>query len=103
MNIMLVSRHGAHARSACASRWAPGRGHSQFLVEAMTLARRRAGGVAVGLGAAHAVSYVASWRILIQPQAVLLAVRFAVVVGIVFGMYPTREAARSTRSCAEVR
>jgi putative ABC transport system permease protein len=68
---------------------------SQFLVEALTLALGGGlVGVGVGLGVTHAVSYVASWRVLIEPQAVLLALGFAIAVGVVFGVYPARKAAR---------
>jgi putative ABC transport system permease protein len=97
MNIMLVSvtertreigvrvAVGARARDI----------FEQFLVEALTLALGGGlVGVGLGLGVAHAVSYVASWRILVQPHAVLLAVGFALVVGVVFGVYPARKAAR---------
>jgi putative ABC transport system permease protein len=97
MNIMLVSvtertreigvriAVGARARDIFA----------QFLVEALTLSLAGGlAGVAVGLAAAHAVAYVARWRILIQPEAVLVAVGFAVAVGVAFGVYPARKAAR---------
>jgi putative ABC transport system permease protein len=97
MNIMLVSvtertreiglriAVGARGRDILA----------QFQVEAVTLSLL--GGliaVGVGLGAAYTISYVARWRVLIQPQAVLVAVGFAAAMGIAFGLYPARKAAR---------
>jgi putative ABC transport system permease protein len=70
---------------------------AQFLVEALTLSLGGGlVGVGLGLGSAYAVSSLANWRILIQPQGVLLAVGVAMAVGIVFGVYPARKAARLT-------
>ena len=99
MNIMLVSvtertreigvrvAVGARARDIFA----------QFLVEALTLSLGGGlVGVGLGLGSAYAVSSLANWQILIQPQGVLLAVGVAMAVGIVFGVYPARKAARLT-------
>lgn len=97
MNMMLVSvtertreigvriAVGARARDIFA----------QFLAEALALSLAGSVvGVGLGLVAAQTVSYLAQWRILIQPQAVLLAVGFAVAVGVAFGVYPARKAAR---------
>ena len=70
---------------------------AQFLVEALTLSLGGGlVGVGLGLGSAYAVSSLANWQILIQPQGVLLAVGVAMAVGIVFGVYPARKAARLT-------
>jgi putative ABC transport system permease protein len=67
----------------------------QFLVEALTLALiGGAGGVAVGLGASHAIGYFAEWRTLIGVEAIALAFGFAPVVGVIFGLYPAHKAAR---------
>jgi putative ABC transport system permease protein len=66
---------------------------SQFLVEALALGGGPIG-VSLGFGVAHTLAYVAGWQILIQPQAILLTVGFAVAVGMVFGVYPARRAAR---------
>ena len=68
---------------------------TQFLIEAVTLSL--VGGVlgiAVGLGGSHAISYFAEWRTLIALDAVLVAFGFAAAVGILFGLYPARKAAR---------
>ncbi|MBI3126601.1 MAG: ABC transporter permease [Candidatus Tectomicrobia bacterium] len=68
---------------------------SQFLVEALALSL--AGGligVLLGLGGSGAIAYFAGWPVLILPDSVLLAFGFAGGVGIFFGFYPARKAAR---------
>ena len=67
----------------------------QFLVEAVTLAL--VGGVVgavVGAAAAIEIAWQAGWPVLISPWAILVACAFAAFVGIVFGLYPARRAAR---------
>jgi ABC-type antimicrobial peptide transport system permease subunit len=67
----------------------------QFLVEAVMLAA--AGGIAgtvLGVAAATLIGQLAGWPILISPVAVLLALVFSGAVGLVFGVYPARRAAR---------
>ena len=66
----------------------------QFLVEAVTLAL--VGGVvgAVVGAAAIEIAWQAGWPVLISPWAILVACAFAAFVGIVFGFYPARRAAR---------
>jgi len=67
----------------------------QFLVEAVTLSLIGGlAGVALGMAAAFGVAQLAGWRIVVAPQAVLLAVAFAFVIGVFFGFYPARKAAR---------
>jgi putative ABC transport system permease protein len=67
----------------------------QFLVEAITLALIGGGvGIACGLAGSRAVSYFAEWRTLVAPQAIVVAFGFAAGVGIFFGFYPARKAAR---------
>jgi putative ABC transport system permease protein len=68
---------------------------AQFLVEAVTLALL--GGIlgaAIGIAAAIAVGSIAQWPVIIDLSAVLLAVGFAAAVGVFFGYYPARKAAR---------
>jgi putative ABC transport system permease protein len=68
---------------------------AQFLIEAVTLSViGGAVGIVLGVGAAHAVSELAGWRIELQIDAVVLAVAFAAAVGIFFGYYPARKASR---------
>jgi putative ABC transport system permease protein len=67
----------------------------QFLVEAVTLSLIGGLiGVALGMGTSLAIAELAGWRIVISPQAVGLAVAFAFVIGVFFGFYPARKAAR---------
>ncbi len=97
MNIMLVSvtertreiglrmAVGARARDILV----------QFLVEAITLSLIGGViGIVLGLGASRAISYMAEWRTLVAPEAIALAFGFAAAVGIFFGFYPARKAAR---------
>jgi putative ABC transport system permease protein len=68
---------------------------TQFLVEAVTLSLiGGAIGIAVGLGGASAISYFAEWRTLIEAELIVVACGVAAAVGIVFGFYPARRAAR---------
>jgi putative ABC transport system permease protein len=67
---------------------------TQFLVEAVTLSV--AGGfvgILLGIGASALISHIAGWATAVGPGAVLLAVFFSALVGIVFGYYPARKAA----------
>jgi len=51
-------------------------------------------GILIGVGGAFAIAQVAGWRILLSPEAVMLAVAFAFAIGVFFGFYPARKAAR---------
>ncbi|MGH2453175.1 MAG: ABC transporter permease [bacterium] len=67
----------------------------QFLVEAVTLSVSGGLlGVALGVGATRLVTGLAGWATLITPAAVALSFGFAVIVGIVFGLYPAHRAGR---------
>jgi len=97
MNIMLLSvtertreigirrAVGARARDV----------RSQFVLEAVALSV--AGGllgVVVGLAAARGLSHYLRWSTTISPAAVILSVGVAAAVGIFFGWYPAKQAAR---------
>jgi putative ABC transport system permease protein len=97
MNIMLVSvterTREIGLRMAVGARTRDILG--QFLVEAVTLSLIGGlVGVALGIGAATAIASFAGWRIALSPEAVALAVAFAFVIGVFFGFYPARKAAR---------
>ena len=72
-----------------------GRPMEWFLVEAIVLST--AGGILgtlLGIGAAVLIGRLAAWPILISPPAVAIALVFSGVVGLAFGVYPARRAAR---------
>ena len=48
----------------------------------------------LGTAAAYTVAQFAGWRIVLAPEAVLLAVAFALAIGVFFGFYPARKASR---------
>jgi len=67
----------------------------QFLVEAVVLSI--VGGIiGIGLGyaTARAVSLKFGWNTLVSPESVVMAFAFSAVIGIFFGFYPARKAAR---------
>ncbi|MGH7529614.1 MAG: ABC transporter permease [Gemmatimonadales bacterium] len=67
----------------------------QFLAEAITLCVLGGiCGIALGISAAAAVSRLNGWSVLITPGAIVLAVGFSVTVGLFFGVWPARRAAR---------
>jgi putative ABC transport system permease protein len=97
MNIMLVSV--TERTREIGLRMAVGaRGRDillQFLVEAITLSLIGGlVGIALGLAGSRAISYLAEWRTLVAPEAIALAFGFAAGIGIFFGFYPARKAAR---------
>ncbi len=97
MNIMLVSvterTREIGLRLAVGAR--PRDILSQFLIEATTLATLGgAVGVVAGIVAARLVANAFNWPTLISPEAILVAVGFSGLVGIFFGFYPARRAAR---------
>jgi len=67
----------------------------QFLVEAVTLALLGGVvGILVGTGFSSLLSSFLGWATFISPIAVLVAAAFSAAVGIFFGYYPARKAAR---------
>ena len=97
MNIMLVSVRertreigirkaiGARARDILA----------QFLVEALTLSLLGGLiGIVVGLAVSALIGQLAGWGFTFNPATVAVAVLFSLLVGVVFGVWPARQAAR---------
>lgn len=67
----------------------------QFLIESLVLCLAGgAVGVAAGWGGAHILQQAAGWQTVVAPQAVALAFLFSAAVGIFFGLWPARRAAR---------
>ena len=97
MNIMLVSV--TERTREIGLRMAVGaRGRDillQFLVEAVTLALIGGLiGVVLGVATSYAVGHFAGWRTEVNVAAVVLAVGFSGAIGVFFGFYPARKAAR---------
>jgi ABC-type antimicrobial peptide transport system permease subunit len=67
----------------------------QFLVEAVTLSVvGGAVGVALGLSVAAGLTALFEWSTRVSAAAILLAFGMAAAVGVLFGFYPARRAAR---------
>jgi putative ABC transport system permease protein len=97
MNIMLVSvterTREIGIRKALGAE--PGRIQGQFLAEALALCS--AGGligIVVGVGASRMVSRLAGWQTSVAPESLAIAFGVALGVGLFFGYYPARRAAR---------
>ncbi len=97
MNIMLVSvtertreiglrlAVGARQRDVLA----------QFLIEATTLATiGGAVGIALGIAAALTIANFAGWPSVVSIETILIAVGVSGMIGVFFGFYPARQAAR---------
>ena len=97
MNIMLLSvterTREIGVRRAVGARARDVR--SQFVLEAMTLSvTGGVAGVCLGLVVASGLSRYLHWSTTISPGAVVVSVSVAAAVGIFFGWYPARQAAR---------
>jgi putative ABC transport system permease protein len=67
----------------------------QFLIEAVVLCVfGGAIGVVLGSGGAYGLAKLFRWNMLISPSAIVLAFVFSASVGIIFGLWPARRAAR---------
>ncbi|HKK27701.1 MAG TPA: ABC transporter permease [Gemmatimonadota bacterium] len=68
---------------------------TQFLLEALVLCL--AGGVVgilLGGGGAMVLASAANWNVEVSPGAIFLAVAFSLTIGLFFGLWPARRAAR---------
>ena len=67
----------------------------QFLIEAIVLSLMGGGlGVLLGIGASDLVSRLNHWPTLVSSEAIVAALVFSGAVGVFFGFYPARRAAR---------
>ena len=97
MNIMLVSvsertrEIGIRMAVGAKARHVLG----QFLLEAIILSIVGGGiGVALGIAASRMIAAIAGWPVAVNVSSVAMAFGFATFVGIFFGWYPARKAAR---------
>ena len=97
MNIMLVSVR-ERTREIGIRKAIGARGRdilAQFLVEALTLSLLGGLiGIAVGLAVSAGIGQLAGWGFTFSPGTVAIAVLFSLMVGVVFGVWPARQAAR---------
>jgi putative ABC transport system permease protein len=97
MNMMLVSVHERTReigirKSVGADPW---RIQMQFLIEAVVLSTLGGVvGVLAGIGVTRLVSSLARWQTLVTPTSLVFAFAVALAVGLFFGYYPARRAAR---------
>lgn len=68
---------------------------AQFLIEATTLATiGGAVGIALGVGSALTIANIAGWPSVVSIETILVAVGVSGMIGVFFGFYPARQAAR---------
>jgi putative ABC transport system permease protein len=97
MNIMLVSvterTREIGLRLAVGARRRDIR--NQFLTEATALCLLGGlVGIGIGIAVSAGIARLAGWPIFLGPEAMLVAVAFSAAIGIFFGYYPARIAAR---------
>ena len=67
---------------------------SQFLTEAVVLSLM-GGAIGIFFGWAHLrITNLLGWAVLVSPFSIIAAVVFSMAVGVFFGFYPARKAAR---------
>jgi putative ABC transport system permease protein len=68
---------------------------SQFLIEALTLSLLGGFiGVLAGLVVSAVIGRIAGWGFIFDPNTIAMATLFSLLVGVVFGVWPARQAAR---------
>jgi putative ABC transport system permease protein len=97
MNIMLVSVR-ERTREIGIRKAVGARGRDilwQFLIEALTLSLLGGLiGILLGLAVSALIGQLAGWGLQFSPSTVAAAVVFSLIVGVVFGVWPARQAAR---------
>jgi putative ABC transport system permease protein len=97
MNIMLVSVR-ERTREIGIRKAVGARGRdilAQFLIEALTLSLLGGLiGIVVGFGVSALIGQIAGWGVQLSLSTVAAAVLFSLAVGVVFGVWPARQAAR---------
>ncbi len=97
MNIMLVSVR-ERTREIGVRKAVGARGRdilAQFLVEALTLSLLGGLiGIILGLVVSAGIGQLAGWGFVFNPVTIVAAVLFSLAVGVVFGVWPARQAAR---------
>ncbi|MEE8148440.1 MAG: ABC transporter permease [Longimicrobiales bacterium] len=67
----------------------------QFLVEAVVLCGMGGVlGVAAGIGGARVMTRVANWETAVAGESIVMALAFSIAIGLFFGIWPARRAAR---------
>ncbi|KPK97116.1 MAG: hypothetical protein AMJ95_10735, partial [Omnitrophica WOR_2 bacterium SM23_72] len=67
----------------------------QFLIESILMALLGGlCGIALGGGSSLLITFFAGWAVKISPFSVILATTFSVLVGMIFGLWPARQASR---------
>ena len=97
MNIMLVSVR-ERTREIGIRKAVGARGRdilAQFLVEALTLSLLGGFiGILVGLAVSAGIGRLAGWGFTFNPGTIAVALLFSLAVGVIFGVWPARQAAR---------
>jgi putative ABC transport system permease protein len=97
MNIMLVSVR-ERTREIGIRKAIGARGSdilAQFLIEALTLSLLGGLiGIVVGVGISALIGEIAGWGFVFSPVTVIVAAVFSLIVGVVFGVWPARQAAQ---------
>ena len=68
---------------------------TQFLIESILMSVLGGlGGIALGAGSALLITLIAGWSVKVSIFSVILATGFSIMVGVIFGLWPARQASR---------
>jgi putative ABC transport system permease protein len=97
MNIMLVSVR-ERTREIGIRKAIGARGSDillQFLIEALTISLIGGViGILAGIGGTAVIGVIAGWGFQFNPATIVMALAFSLAVGVIFGVWPARQAAR---------